>query len=515
MRWLSRLVSVGVVLVVLTIAVLVIRSRVPDLRVGGGFFTYAKFRDGSRLQVGSPIMIAGVRVGDVTKISIEGRFARIDMRLLDDVRLPLDSFITRRADSPFADSYLEVVPGLGDEGGGRLIRSGEPITHVQEGASTDSVLRAIGTALPKVDNTLDTIHRFVIDSRGWVQGPMDERLVAASGWLGEGHIEPPLTTTERALERIEGATTRAADALAGAAPEVTRRLQRVDEAITAARRGMADGRTTLLEAMRDTREGLDAIDPTVAQMAEVMTAIDRGETNDWRGTLGRLVNDPGTYEAVEDATTSLEEGTHGFNRFKSWLGARVEYGTFARAFRFYASAEIRARNDKFYLVELSKSALGGVPGDTLTDAAGTTSYTRRQDIRDKLRFTAQFGKQFRFLQLRGGLKDSTFGFGGDALLAEGRLRLSADLFGSFQRTPRLKLAAAFAVFRSIFVIAGIDDALNAPGYLPIVSGNTPVPIDFNEVRYGRDYFVGLALHFDDADLSTLLRVYGALLLGLL
>src|SRR5215470_597693 len=100
MRWLSRLVSVGVVLVVLTIAVLVIRSRVPDLRVGGGFFTYAKFRDGSRLQVGSPIMIAGVRVGDVTKISIEGRFARIDMRLLDDVRLPLDSFITRRADSP-------------------------------------------------------------------------------------------------------------------------------------------------------------------------------------------------------------------------------------------------------------------------------------------------------------------------------------------------------------------------------------------------------------------------------
>jgi hypothetical protein len=35
------------------------------------------------------------------------------------------------------------------------------------------------------------------------------------------------------------------------------------------------------------------------------------------------------------------------------------------------------------------------------------------------------------------------------------------------------------------------------------------------VRYGRDYFIGAALHFDDADLSTLLRVYGALLVGLL
>jgi phospholipid/cholesterol/gamma-HCH transport system substrate-binding protein len=511
MRWLSRLVSIGVVLVVLTIAALLIRTRVPDVRVGQDFATYAKFRDGSRLAVASPVMIAGVRIGDVTKISIEGRFARIDMRLRDDVQIPVDSFITRRADSPFADSYLEIVPGTAD----RLLRSGEPIAHVQEGTSTDSVLRAIATALPKADNALDTIHDLVIDSRKWVQGPMDERLVAANDWLAEGHIEPPLTATERALERLESATARGADALAGAAPGVMGSLKRFDEAITTARRGMADGRTTLLEAMRNTREGLDAIDPTVAQMAEIITAIDRGETNDWRGTLGRLINEPTLHDTLEDTTASLEEATHGFNRFKSWLGARVEYGVFARAARVYATAELRGRNDRFYLLELSKSELGGVPDDNLSDAAGTTSYTRTQQIRDRFRFTAQFGKQLRFLQLRGGLKDSTFGFGGDALLAEGRLRLSADLFGSFQRTPRLKLAASFSVLRSIFVVAGIEDALNAPGYLPVVTGNTPVPLDFSEVRYGRDYFVGAALRFDDADLSMLLRVYGALLIGLL
>lgn len=517
MRWLSRLVSVAVVLVIVTLAVLWMRSRVPSTNVGGGFATHALFRDGSRLAVGSPVVIAGVRIGDVTKISIQGRFARVDMRLQDNVQLPADSFVTRRADSLFGDSYVEIIPGPVGEGAGpeRQLRSGEPIAHVEEGASTDRTLRALGTALPKIDNALDTMHRFTIASRQWVQGPMDDRLTAAGDWLGAGHIEPPLSATERALERIEGATTRAADALAGVAPEVNGRLRRFDEAITAARRGMADGRTDLLEAMQNARDGLDAIDPTVAQMAEVITAIDRGETDDWRGTLGRLVNEPGLHDTLEDATEGAEEAVHGFNRFKSWLGARVELGVYAKAFRFYATAEIRARNDKFYLVELEKSALGGVPADALSDAAGTTAYTRTQQIRDELRFTAQFGKQFRFLQLRGGLKDSTFGMGGDALLAEGRLRLSADLFGSFQRTPRLKVAAAFAVLRSIFVVAGIDDALNAPGYLPIEPGNTPVPVDFTKVRYGRDYFIGAALHFDDADLSTLLRVYGALLVGLL
>jgi hypothetical protein len=35
------------------------------------------------------------------------------------------------------------------------------------------------------------------------------------------------------------------------------------------------------------------------------------------------------------------------------------------------------------------------------------------------------------------------------------------------------------------------------------------------VRYGRDYFVGTTLSFTDEDISVLLRVYGALLVGLL
>ena len=517
MRWLSRLVSIGALVALVAIGAVLIRARVPDLRVGQSFLTYAKFRDGAHLAAGSPVVIAGVRIGDVTRISIDGRFARVDMRLRDDAQIPIDSFVTRRADSLFGDSYVEVVPGIASDGQGHLlvIRSGDPITHVQEGSSTDAALRAVDTALPKIDNALGTMRAFLIRSRQWVQGPMNDGLVGVTDWLAEGHIEPPLTATERALERMETATARAADAIADVAPEVTARLQRFDDAVTRARRGMADGRASLMTAMADARAGLDAIDPTVAQMTEVITAIDRGETDDWRGSLGRLVNDPAVHDSLEDGTAGIASATQGLDGFRSWLGARVELGAFSRAFRVYATAELRARNDKFYLVELEKSALGGLPGDALTDAAGTSSYTRTQEIRDKLRFTAQFGKQLRFLRIRGGLKDSTFGFGGDALLSGGKLRFSADLFGSFQRTPRLKLSAALAVFRSIFVIAGIDDALNAPGYLSIPEDNASVPRDFKKVRYGRDYFVGGALQFTDADLSMLLRVYGALLVGLL
>jgi phospholipid/cholesterol/gamma-HCH transport system substrate-binding protein len=192
---------------------------------------------------------------------------------------------------------------------------------------------------------------------------------------------------------------------------------------------------------------------------------------------------------------------------------RVEADAYSRDVRFYASAEIRARNDKFYLVEFERGPLGALPHDELSDAVNSASFTRTQQIEDRLRFTAQFGKQLGLLALRGGIKDSTFGIGADALMLDGRLKLSADAFGAFTSTPRIKLTGALAVFRSIYIMAGVDDALNKPGYLPILSGNPGAPQVFDRLRYGRDYFVGTSLQFTDEDIAVLLRVYGAILIG--
>ena len=194
---------------------------------------------------------------------------------------------------------------------------------------------------------------------------------------------------------------------------------------------------------------------------------------------------------------------------------RFEYDVFAKLPRIYATAEIRAHNDKFYLFELERDNLGGVPADDLADAAGTPTFTRTVTISDQLRFTAQFGKHFGWLALRGGIKDSTAGIGADALLYGGRLRFSADAFGSLSDAPRLKLAAAFAVFRSLYLVGGIDDPFTKPGYVPIAGDSQFVPDEFHSLRYGRDYFVGAGLHFDDDDLAILLRVYGALIVDAL
>lgn len=503
--------TVGIILTVIVAAGVLIYSSVPETQYGGRFKAFVMFRDASRLQPGSPVVIAGVRIGDITGLAIEGRMARVDLRMEDDIQIPVDSFATRRADSLFGDSYIEIIPGISDE----YLRSGDQIRHVEEGGSTDTVLRAIARALPKVDNALRIVHEFMVNGRQWVQGPLENNIVAADQWLAAGHIESPLSAADRALVRLEDATGTIARAVATDGKTVPDRLERWNRGVTNARTTMADAKRELAEGLANARANLDRIDEPVGDVAAIVQEINNpGEGGDWKGTLGRLVNDPQTGNDLDDTTEDAREAVAGLDRFKSWLGARFELGAHSRVFRFYATAELRSRSDKFYLVEVERSALGGLPTDSLTDVANTNAYVRRQEIRDKLRFTFQFGKQIGFMQFRGGLKDSTFGIGADMLLMDGRLRLSTDVFGSFARTPRVKLAGAIAVFRSVYILAGVDDALNAPGELPVLDDNADVPKWFERVPYGRDYFVGAALHFTETDLATLLRFYGGLILGL-
>jgi phospholipid/cholesterol/gamma-HCH transport system substrate-binding protein len=318
------------------------------------------------------------------------------------------------------------------------------------------------------------------------------------------------------MRRFDEGTTAAQKAVHDAVPDVDRRLRGIDDAIVSATRQMRDVKGSIATGLSDARKGMDRIDPVVRDMQEVTLAMDEGRGESASGRLGRLINSPDAANSIEDTTETLRDAASGLNYFKSFLGMRAEASRFSQGVRIYATAELRSRaGDKFFLVELIKMDLGNVPADSLTDQAGSPLFTRRQTITDNLRFTLQFGKQFGPVQLRGGIKDSTFGLGADLVLRNGRVRFSSDLFGSYQPTPRLKLAAQVAIIDNVYIVGGVDDVLNKPGYLPIVAGNTPVPNFFDEIRYGRDYFLGAQLRLDDRDLALLLRIYGAMVLGLL
>jgi phospholipid/cholesterol/gamma-HCH transport system substrate-binding protein len=507
-RWLSTTVAIAVTLAFVAAGGLFIWSRVPTQAVGQGFHAFVLFRDASRLAPGSPVMIAGVRVGEVVGLGVAGELARAELVLQDGLNIPVDSWINKRAESAFGDSYLEIVMGDSDV----MLANGGQLLHVQEGGSTDTVLRAIARALPKIDRGLDTAHDVMLDGRRWVEGTLRERAEDLDRWLVADSLGSALGRADHAMERFEDGTTSAADAVSDAKPKIERGLVNADDTITRVRGQIADFKRALHENLQSARDGFDRVDKPIDDATEVVEAINNGSSDDWRGTLGRLVNTPDLADTLDDATDVVRNGVAGLVRFHSWIGARIELNVFSRVPRAYVTAELAAHNDKFYLLEVSRDPLGGYPHTSLTENPGTAPYTRTIQITDGNRFTAEFGKRFGPLQLRGGVKDSTPGVGADLVLDRNHVRLSTDVFGNLGDVPDVKVSAAYAVFRGLYVLAGVDDAFETPGYLPIRNDPSPVPNEFKSVRYGRDYFFGAMLYFDDQDLATLLRFYGAVLL---
>ena len=51
--------------------------------------------------------------------------------------------------------------------------------------------------------------------------------------------------------------------------------------------------------------------------------------------------------------------------------------------------------------------------------------------------------------------------------------------------------------------------LNDPEELTIITGTAGVPVQFDKFHYGRDYFFGAMLKFNDEDLAALLTVGGS------
>lgn len=515
MRWLSHLVTATIVLGSATAVVVVAQRKLAKPVARANFHTYALFRDASKIAVGSPVVIAGVKVGQVEKVGISGTMARIDIGLRADLQLPIDSWATRRAESLFGDAYVEIIPGGQTDGvaagAGQMLQSGQPIARVIEGASTDKVLRGMERAIPRINRALEMFDESTQTGRKWVTGNYDEKFNAVLTWLEEGRIEAPIARVNEALISLENMTARTERALAGGERKLFGPLDRIDAAISKTRASMQDAQQQMHDGFAAARSQVAQLDPLIDDATEVLAPSTPSVA---RGELQALLDSPALYDEANDAVASAAETVRVATDLRTAIGLRTEFDVLGGTARVVASARIAARNDKFYLVEGTLRPQG-LPSATL-EQRGDGQWIKTAQVRDKYLLTAQIGKRFGRFNVRGGLKESGLGMGIDALFNHDRLTLSADVFESkFDGMPNVRVSAALALFRSLYLLAGIDEALTKAHRYEISDWTGAMPGTLSTLRYGRDYFVGGMLKFSDEDMLSLLTFYGALIVGIL
>lgn len=523
MKHLSQAVKVGILALIMAVGSYAVWKTVGQTPSGSSDFrVWAKLIDASGLPVGSRVVIAGLPVGEIVDLSIDGRYARLTMALREDIVLWSNAILRKKSSSLLGDYFIEIDPGsprsLDAEGkvtNNVRLRSGDQIVRVIEATSADELIRRIDESLPKVDSVLLSVRDLSEDVRALVNGPLASTLNRFDRLVQDeaDTVANILARTDATIARIELITRDIRGVTQGADVQVGRILGNLEQASAQARELVATAQGELEQVGLKVREKLDMADGVLSRSESIAAKID-----DDQGTLGRLVNDSTLADNLEEITEDAKGFLGNLFGLQTYVGLRTEYNVFAQAARHYVSIELATRPDKFYYIELMKGPRGSAPEVELEFDPAVGAYRRNVVIEDKIRFTFQFAKRLGWMTLRYGIKESTGGVGLDLHGFDNRLHLSVDAFdATFDDWPNLRLTAAYAMFQHLYILAGIDEALNAPGTLPIVAypADVPVPVEFQEYRYGRDLFFGAMLKFNDEDLTALLTVGGAAVAGAL
>lgn len=538
MKSLSAGVRVAVLFLLLIVASYVVWRNLGQNPAGKDNYTlYAKFRDASGLPKGTKVVIAGLPKGEVTGLEIDGRYAKVTFRIDHEITVWTSGVIVKKARSLLGDNYLEIDPGeeikqapdgthqsftkLGPgcpsygDSDRRKSDACRQIANVIEATTPDQLLHRIEQTLPNVDRVLESVRDLSEDVRRIVNGPLQSVATRVDGLVQRetGTVSDIIERADRSMAKIEQITNDLRAITKGADPRIDSILHNLDDASAQAKDLVATAKSELTQTGDALRGKLDKLDGVIDNTTSITKKIDED-----KGTLGRLVNDPAIADNVEQITEDAKGFLGTLFGLKAYVGLRSEYNVFAGLLRHYVTIELHTRPDKFYLIELEKGPRGGYPETTLTfdPTIDPNHWIRKTVIEDKIRFTFQFAKRFSWLTLRYGIKESTGGVGADIDMHwfDRDLRFSTDVFdASFDQYPRVKLTLAFEMFRHLYVLGGVDELLNKPETLPIVTGASSVPIQFDTFRFGRDYFFGGMLRFNDEDLAALLTVGGSALSG--
>lgn len=451
---------------------------------GTGYVVYALMRDASGIAKHSQVRMAGIPVGSIDSVRLEGDRARIDVRMNPDVPLYEDATATKVASSLLGEYYLALSPGTE---GRRKLKDGDRILVVIEATSTDQLVRELADIARDVKQVTSSLAASV----GTDQGKEDikqtlDNLAQVTDALNKT-VRENRQAIHDILTEVEGITRKGG-------PEMERILENVRvtteeiRQLTAKSEPGAPGTPgkegEVRQIIDKVNRASDDLQGALKNINDVSGRIDRGE-----GTLGRLTKDEHLINEVEGVAEDVREFTGGLTRLQTIVGLRTDYQFLSNGVKSYVELRLQPSEDKYYLIEVVNDPHGKTTYEQIdVDTTNPNSPPHYREVHtittNSLRFSLQFAQSFGPFTGRWGIKESTGGIGLDLLLFEKRFELRQDLFGFGEVVlPRWRVSLGYEFVNRLWLLAGVDD---------ILSGSR------------RDYFVGAQLRFNDEDLKRVL-----------
>lgn len=490
MRETWKAAQVGLMVVLGLAAIVAVKRYIDEgLSSGDDYRVYALFDDAQGLVPQSRVVVAGIPIGSIARIRLQGDKARVDINVYEDVHLYQDATVAMRTASLLGERLLVISPGT--EGRPRIPNGGR-IHTVVESVDTQDIMATVSDIAQSVRAVTAQLERsFGNDEAGNMMRDILRNLSQAIERVNL-MIQANADLVGRTIENLQGIT-------ADAGPRIQEILSNVQTATGDVMEVLQNGRPDLERGVAEVDDTIasihraaDQLDGVLADVRQVSERTARGE-----GTIGRLTNDEALIDEVEGIAEGLNDVVGGIGRLRTIVELRSEYNFLANSFKTYFSLRLQPREGRYFLAQVIDDPRGAERVSQTTvirspaPAGEPAVYqeTRIRRTRD-LRYSFMLAKRVSFATFRFGIMESSGGLGLDMSFFDDRLELNTDVFQIGVETfPRIRQRVAYEVVRRFWVIAGVDDALN---------------------RDNVDFFLGLQLRFDDDDLKGILPFAGGL-----
>ena len=275
MRNIGTETKVGIFVVLGIIALTYFTVRVGNIPIREmGYRVSTQVESAAGLVKNSPVRIAGVEVGKVESIVLDGTKAKVTLQLPKNVKFPAGSKVYVKSAGLLGEKYIDIAPGPGPDfvKADGLVEEGGPAVDVDRVLTQ---LSAIGGDIQAVTHSLKS---------------------AFGGEKGEKSIKEMVANTEKTMANLQN---------------ITQTIERGEGTF---------GKLVKDEKLyREVQETVGNLKQTASSLNQVALSVEKGE-----GTLGRLVKDETLYREAKETVTSLSHVAKSIERGEGTLGKLVK-----------------------------------------------------------------------------------------------------------------------------------------------------------------------------------------------
>jgi phospholipid/cholesterol/gamma-HCH transport system substrate-binding protein len=304
--------KVGVVVLIGIVLLFYMSFRVGKLGslTRSGYEIAVHLPDVAGLDVKSPVELAGVEIGVVRNVSLDGYRAKASLLIKENVKIPTDSKLAIRSFGILGDKYLAIMPGQATT----YLKAGDEITNLVVGTDYDEMFRSVQSAAANFSDVIGQFKGIIGDQEkaNFKESLQNIKVVS-------GEFKQMVAENKTNVTRIVSNVAQASEKFGPLAEKADAAFTGMNSIV----QGVEEGKGSLGLLVKDETLYNDARD-MMATLKTISADVEQG-----KGTLGKLVKDETLYADAEATVRNIKEMTENVNKGQGTLGKLMKDDTLA------------------------------------------------------------------------------------------------------------------------------------------------------------------------------------------